>query len=361
MNKVTTINLNGKAYQIEESGFEVLHAYLSDTKAKLDDNPDQEEIVKDFEQAIAEKCDKYLNAHKNVISAEEINIIIKEMGPVDTDTDDSDKHHHHTSGKPKRLYRIKEGAWIAGVCNGVAVFFDIDVKIIRLITIILCIFTHGGLIGLYILMAIFVPAAETNEEKAFARGKTFNANEFIEEMKTKYGKYTEHKYWKHYTERERHYWDSFGNTMFSFSRVMTGIIAVIGSITLAGIAIAYSIMMWSIIIHGNVFGEVLINGASPILIALFVTAGTYAVVWPIRTIVGEARRHTWNITKRKHPVKQIISVVVWLIALGFSVTVLTLSKADVDRDGVQKPYGVDFWIHHHEICIGANNYCAFNS
>ena len=54
MNKVTTINLNGKAYQVEEAGYELLRKYLDQAGVKLEGNPDKTEIMGDFEQAIAD-------------------------------------------------------------------------------------------------------------------------------------------------------------------------------------------------------------------------------------------------------------------------------------------------------------------
>ena len=83
MNKVVTINLNGRAYQLEESGYESLRAYLDEASANLADDPGKTEIVADLEQAIAEKCDKVVSPHKTVVSADEIQKIIAEMGPVE--------------------------------------------------------------------------------------------------------------------------------------------------------------------------------------------------------------------------------------------------------------------------------------
>jgi phage shock protein PspC (stress-responsive transcriptional regulator) len=354
MNKVITINLNGKAYQIEEEGYALLHSYLKQVRSNLNDNPDQDEIIKDFEQAIAEKCDKYVSAHKNVIGTAEIKIIIAEMGP----TEGSGENSHAATEAPviKRLYRIREGAWIAGVCNGIAVFFGIDVKIIRIIFAVLAVFTHGAIFGLYILMAFFVPAADTIEERAAAHGKQFNTQEFIEEMKTKYGKYTEEGYWKKYADTERKYWMNFSGAWMSFSRIGTGIFTFLGTIALIGVGIVYSIMMWGVLVDHSMFGNKFLFGASPILLALFLTACVYIISWPIRKMVNEARRHTWNIKKRKHPGAQIASLIVWFIALGFVVIVGIKSFPDRHNEAYV-PYGTDFWIGHREFCIGGNYFC----
>ena len=65
MKTVTTIHLNGRAYQVEDEAHKALAAYLEKASATLADNPDKDEIIADFEQAIAEKFSKYLTPNKN--------------------------------------------------------------------------------------------------------------------------------------------------------------------------------------------------------------------------------------------------------------------------------------------------------
>lgn len=58
----------------------------------------------------------------------------------------------------KRFYRVKQGAVIAGVCTGLAEYTNIDVAIIRVITVILLIGSGLFPFGLaYLLVALFVP------------------------------------------------------------------------------------------------------------------------------------------------------------------------------------------------------------
>lgn len=58
--------------------------------------------------------------------------------------------------EPKKLYRLDKGAMLAGVCGGVAEYFNIDVSIVRLITAGLCL--AGGLsVWVYIIAAIILP------------------------------------------------------------------------------------------------------------------------------------------------------------------------------------------------------------
>ena len=85
MNTVIIINLNGNAFHLEEPGFKSLSAYLERAQAQLKDNPDRTEIVADLEQAIADKCGRFLRPHKNVLTAAEIEEVLKEMGPVQSE------------------------------------------------------------------------------------------------------------------------------------------------------------------------------------------------------------------------------------------------------------------------------------
>ena len=59
----------------------------------------------------------------------------------------------------KRLYRSRNDRMIAGVCGGIAEYFNIDPVIVRIITVILLL--PGGLPGFlpYVILWIVVPLA----------------------------------------------------------------------------------------------------------------------------------------------------------------------------------------------------------
>lgn len=56
----------------------------------------------------------------------------------------------------KRLYRVTEGKVIAGVCGGVAEYFNIDVTVVRVIWAIASCFAFTGVIA-YIVAALIIP------------------------------------------------------------------------------------------------------------------------------------------------------------------------------------------------------------
>ncbi len=207
MRPVISVSLNGRAYQLEDDAHAALARYLDSAARALAGNPDQAEILADLEQAIADKCARFLNPHKTVVVRGEMEQVIGEMGPVDpgaaSDTRESgvppDAHARGGAAAgagstaagetgpaaPKRLYQISDGALISGVCKGIAVYLDIDVTLVRLLFVIAAVITGGLAALVYIIMMFIVPYANTLEEQAAARGLPFNARVLVEQAKLK--------------------------------------------------------------------------------------------------------------------------------------------------------------------------------
>ena len=57
----------------------------------------------------------------------------------------------------KKLYRSVEDRQIAGVCAGVADYFDIDPTLVRLLFVLGFFVTGSGLFWAYVIMMIVVP------------------------------------------------------------------------------------------------------------------------------------------------------------------------------------------------------------
>lgn len=56
----------------------------------------------------------------------------------------------------KKLYRSRTEKMLCGVCGGLAKYMNMDVNIIRLITVLLTVFVGGGLIA-YVICALILP------------------------------------------------------------------------------------------------------------------------------------------------------------------------------------------------------------
>jgi phage shock protein PspC (stress-responsive transcriptional regulator) len=349
MNKVTTINLNGRAYQIEEHGYELLQEYLKQAETKLHDNPDKDELMADFEQAIADKCDARLSPRKDVVTAEEIQEIISAMGPVDASggnaatsdgaavMDGGNGSASHGAPTPKRLYRIPQDEWITGVCNGLAAYFAVDVTVVRVLFVLLGVITHGFWILAYVILAVVMPVARTEEEFAAARGtKPFNAHDFMEQAQARAEEFRKEfenrhgaaaaqpetpgadasredwkkwkqdmKEWKHQWKADmrherdawrssaRHGWKNkpWQNQSFQDNPTSAGIMLLrflIGLIV-AVLWIAFIFAIWSFLAHGIVFGYA-IGAGHPIWVTLLAMALIFWIIlMPFKAMMWSAR------------------------------------------------------------------------
>lgn len=56
----------------------------------------------------------------------------------------------------KRLYKSNSDKMVAGVCGGIAAYFEIDPTLVRLIWVLFCVAGGSGLLA-YIIAAIIIP------------------------------------------------------------------------------------------------------------------------------------------------------------------------------------------------------------
>ena len=56
----------------------------------------------------------------------------------------------------KKLYRSRKDKMLAGICGGLAEYFDVDPSLVRLASVLLCLYAGTGLL-VYILAAIIIP------------------------------------------------------------------------------------------------------------------------------------------------------------------------------------------------------------
>lgn len=321
MNRVITISLNGNAFQLEEKGYDALKAYLETAAERLKDNPDRNEIVSDLEQAIADKCGRFLGPHKNVVAAAEVERILAEMGPVDSSEPEPAATRPSSSGSgtatpggaPRRLYQIHEGALLSGVCNGLAAYFNVDVTIVRILFIIGTLVTGGLGILIYLVMMFVIPYANTSEEQAAARGQTFSASELIERAKKQYEEFRNRHDWRRsqehwrgqWREQRRHWrrqqrewrrrWREGWQTPSApqptsyATRVFAGIMIPIISILSAALFVVWLIVLTSLASTGSIFGWH-IPYTVPVWAALLFVALIYSAVAGTLRTIGRASR-----------------------------------------------------------------------
>jgi hypothetical protein len=157
MKKTISINISGILFHIEEDGYDTLKKYLDAINQHFSHYEDNQEIITDIENRIAEIFLSNLKNNKQVITAENVSNLIEKMGTIadfkavekemedegKTQQDESDFYKYITptdqqSGKAyKKLTRLANSKILGGVCAGFAHYLSIDPLWTRLITILL--------------------------------------------------------------------------------------------------------------------------------------------------------------------------------------------------------------------------------
>lgn len=369
MNKVITINLNGNAYQLEEPGYELLQTYLSKAAAKLADNPDKDQIVADFEQAIADKCAKYVRINKNVVTTQEIETILAQMGPVHDDetTAEATAESIAPTDAPKRLFRIRQGAMIEGVCNGFAVYFNVDPTIMRILFVILTILTGGAWAAAYVIMVFIIPEAKTREDIAKAKGQELNAQTLMQNAKERY------EYWKKFGQDQAEQWNKThpkGHEHANVNpkqahatatqeeikakamptleqidqwhdqnhnpvlRAIAGIFGAIGVLLTVAMGTAWIMGIVHIINSGTFLGY--FQGAPVWMIALLFSCAFYLVFIPLQGLVAQAFKYAANKSSYNYTGfwGTFTSTMLWLAAAG-GIAAIVMSSPQI-HEGLQQ-------------------------
>ncbi len=162
MKKTISINISGILFHIEEDGYATLKKYLEAINKHFSHYEDNQEIISDIENRIAEIFLSKLKNNKQVITAEDVAHLIEKMGTIadfkaieeeethaeSTENQEDEKQENDfykyitppqntSSGGYKKLMRLEKGKILGGVCAGFAHYFSIDPLWTRLIAILL--------------------------------------------------------------------------------------------------------------------------------------------------------------------------------------------------------------------------------
>ena len=160
MDKTIVIGLGGRPerYRFDEDAYERLARYLDQAAARLEDESDRAEVLGDLERSVGDRLTGLLQTGDRQVTALDIEGIIAEIGAVDTGHEP-----RMNAGDPRprkrRLYRIREGQQIAGVCTGLAAYAELDVAWVRTLFVLGTVFTAGFLGLVYVAFAFILPVA----------------------------------------------------------------------------------------------------------------------------------------------------------------------------------------------------------
>ena len=182
MKKVISVNVGGICFTMEVDAYEILKDYLDDFEASLEKS-DAKEIMEDVEIRITEIFQETIKTTERVVDENLVNRAISILGKPEKEknaektqkprNDNSfsqlrDKIEKTISSRRHRFYRDPDGKKVAGICSGIAEYFDVDVTIIRIITLVSIL--TGVSVLVYIVVWIVTPEALSSVQKLELRG-----------------------------------------------------------------------------------------------------------------------------------------------------------------------------------------------
>lgn len=164
MKETVNVNIASQAFTLDQDAYALLKRYLDQIRRRLPE--DDTETMGDVEARIAEIFREKVPSPMRVVTVGEVREAMDQMGsPADFGPGERPADEQ-TAGEcdrtaVRRLYRSRTNRSIAGICGGLAEYFDADPTLIRLLTLLLILF--GGLsLWVYILLWIIVPKSPSH-------------------------------------------------------------------------------------------------------------------------------------------------------------------------------------------------------
>lgn len=176
MKKTINAGIGGRSFTIDEDAYNRLDAYLRSFKSRLKDVP-VTEVMDDLEARIAELFTEKVGSGARVVDIALVEEVVNQLGmpdgspvPGETGTGTSGAAGVKSAAAvPHKLFRDPSGARVAGVCSGLAHYFDLDVSLIRILMLV-AIFAATAGFWIYIVLWIVVPKAMTPAQQCEMRG-----------------------------------------------------------------------------------------------------------------------------------------------------------------------------------------------
>ena len=166
MKKVINAGIGGRSFTVNEDAYTRLESYLSLFRMHLKDAP-TEEVMDDLESRIADLFYSSVGDGGRVVDLELVEKVISQLGMPDGSSTDTPPVSNE---KPvHKLYRDVDDRKIAGVCSGIALYFDIDIALVRILMLVALIAATAGFWA-YVILWIAVPKAENPAQKCELRG-----------------------------------------------------------------------------------------------------------------------------------------------------------------------------------------------
>lgn len=166
MKQVININFHGRVVPIEVTAYEMVKNYIESLKKHFASEEGGDEIINDIEGRVGELFQEKIKSGASCITDADVDAVIASIGrPEQFDTEEAKNAGENTAGqtrsseipRPRKLYRNEAEKLLGGVCSGLADYLNIDVVIVRIVSLIFL----GPLFLPYIIMWIVLPGSST--------------------------------------------------------------------------------------------------------------------------------------------------------------------------------------------------------
>ena len=178
MKKTLTVNLGGTVFNIDDDAYRLLDNYLNNLRHHFRKEAGADEIVDDIERRISELFAEQLTEGRGVITLADVEGVIARIGrPEEMEQEAEDGTSQASAGQQtgaiphRRLFRNPDDKILGGVFSGLAAYFGLDTRMLRLVMFVLALFTKGIMIPIYIVCWIVIPLARTAADKLSMRGE----------------------------------------------------------------------------------------------------------------------------------------------------------------------------------------------
>lgn len=174
MKRVIETCVGNRNFSLDEDAYTRLDEYLTHFRSRLKDTTAAQnaEIMADLEDRIAELFTAE-TAGGRVVSLQTVEKIIAQLGMPDGSAESSGSPDEGRKSV-KKIYRDIDNKTIAGVCSGLAVYFDVDVVLVRIAMLVALIAWSAGF-WIYIILWIAVPKAVSPAQKCEMNGEAVTA------------------------------------------------------------------------------------------------------------------------------------------------------------------------------------------
>ncbi|WP_431122025.1 PspC domain-containing protein [Flagellimonas flava] len=333
MNKTVNINLANTLFHIDDEAYNKLRRYLESIKRSFSGTAGSDEIIADIEARVAELFLEKMENERQVITQKEVDEVINIMGQpedymVDEDIfeDEPRKSHTQSTRRTKKLYRDIDQKYIGGVCSGLEHYLGIDALWVRLLFILLTIFSGFGLVA-YILLWILVPEAATTSQKLDMSGEPINISNIERKVKEGFDDVADkvknvdyEKVGNKVKSSSKTFFDTIGDIIMFlfkiFGKFIGILLIIIGASSLVGLFIAMFTVGMSNAVHipGVDFYEIVNTTGAPVwLMSILIF---FAIGIPFFFLLYLGLKILVNNLKSIGNVAKFSLLGLWLISIG---------------------------------------------